>query len=225
MTDPPGRKESANTPRVGTTADRLLTNAAQLFRRKGYAGTSTRELSALLGVQSSSLYYHMASKEELLYQLCTSTLGDVTAAFDAVLGGDDPPMVLLGRLATRYLEEALNNRDKHATMLVEIRSLSEELQAEVVRHRDRNVAAVEKVVAAAQESGDLRDDISPKYLTLGLFNLLNWTIFWFSPEGEFSSTELGEILWSLFLDGARVRSSSPRATASRRPRDLKAPHV
>jgi AcrR family transcriptional regulator len=185
-----------------TMADRLLANAAELFRTKGYAGTSTRELSALLGLQNASLYHHMGSKEDLLYQLCMSTLDDVTAAFNAVIADGGPPLELLHRLATRYIEEALLNRDKHATMLVEIRSLSEQRRDEVVRRRDLNVAKVEQVVAAAQAGGALRDDIAPKHLTLALFNLLNWTIFWFSPDGEFSSVELGELLWSIFANGS-----------------------
>src|SRR6266851_2682302 len=61
-----------------TTADRLMVGAAELFRRKGYAGTTTRELSALLGIQNSSLYYHMEKKEDLLYKLCLATLEDVS---------------------------------------------------------------------------------------------------------------------------------------------------
>jgi len=185
-----------------TIADRLLANAAELFRTKGYAGTSTRELSALLGLQNASLYHHMGSKEDLLYQLCMSTLDDVSAAFNAVMAEGGEPLDLLHRLAARYIDEALLNRDKHATMLVEIRSLSEQRRAEVVNRRDLNVGKVEQVVAAAQSAGAIRNDVAPKHLTLALFNLLNWTIFWFSPDGEFSTGELGELLWSIFATGA-----------------------
>jgi AcrR family transcriptional regulator len=182
-----------------------MASAAELFRTKGYAGTSTRELSALLGLQNASLYHHIESKEELLYQLCMSTLDDVTKVFDGAIADGREPLDTLHRLATGYVEEALENRDKHATMLVEIRSLSRRRLTEFVRHRDLNVAMVEKVVAAGQSAGALRGDIKAKYLTLALFNLLNWTIFWFSPDGELTSREIGELLWSLFVSGAAPR--------------------
>lgn len=195
-------------PTGGTTAERLLANAAQLFRTKGYAGTTTRELSALLGLQNASLYHHMGSKEDLLYQLCMSTLTDVTAAFEQIIREGGDPMDVFHRLTTRYVEEALENRDKHFTMLVEIRSLSEQRRADVIAHRDRNVAAVGAVIAQCQEAGCLRDDIAAKYLTLGLFNLLNWTIFWFSPDGEFTSRQLGELLWTMFAEGAEAHGDA-----------------
>jgi AcrR family transcriptional regulator len=185
----------------GTTADRLLANAARLFRTKGYAATSTRELSALLGLQKASLYYHMGSKEDLLFDLCISTLEEVAEIFDETIAEGGNTLEILHQLAIRYLKEALENGDKHATMLVEIRALSELRRSDVIARRDLNVAKVQQVVAACQTEGLLRDDVAAKYLTLALFNLLNWAIFWFSPDGELSIQEMGELLWSVFASG------------------------
>jgi AcrR family transcriptional regulator len=185
----------------GTTADRLLANAARLFRTKGYAATSTRELSALLGLQKASLYYHMGSKEDLLFDLCISTLEEVAQIFDETIAEGGNTLEILHQLAIRYLKEALENGDKHATMLVEIRALSDLRRSDVIGRRDLNVAKVQEVVAACQAEGLLRDDVAAKYLTLALFNLLNWAIFWFSPDGELSISEMGELLWSVFASG------------------------
>jgi TetR/AcrR family transcriptional regulator, cholesterol catabolism regulator len=202
----------------GTTADRLLANAARLFRTKGYAATSTRELSELLGLQKASLYYHMGSKEDLLFDLCISTLEEVAQVFDEAISEGGTSLEILHRLATRYLKEALEDADKHATMLVEIRALSEARRSDVIRRRDFNVARVQEVVAACQAEGLLSDDVSPKYLTLALFNLLNWTIFWFSSDGELTIQEMGELLWSVFASGvtrhdtAAKRPKSPSST-------------
>jgi AcrR family transcriptional regulator len=55
-----------------TTVQRLLDAAVALFSRQGYAATSTREVAALLGMQKASLYYHIESKEDLLYFICNS---------------------------------------------------------------------------------------------------------------------------------------------------------
>jgi TetR/AcrR family transcriptional regulator, cholesterol catabolism regulator len=186
---------------LGTTADRLLANAARLFRTKGYAATSTRELSALLGLQKASLYHHMGSKEDLLFDLCISTLEDVAQVFDEAIAEGGNSLEILHQLATRYLKEALENADKHATMLVEIRALSESRRSDVIRRRDFNVAKAQEVVAACQAEGVLRDDVAPKYLTLALFNILNWAIFWFNSDGELNIQEMGELLWSVFASG------------------------
>jgi TetR/AcrR family transcriptional regulator, cholesterol catabolism regulator len=52
------------------TAERVLSEAARLFREQGYAAATTRELARRLGINKASLYYHVAKKEDLLYQIC-----------------------------------------------------------------------------------------------------------------------------------------------------------
>jgi AcrR family transcriptional regulator len=199
-----------------STGERLLVGAAELFREKGYAGTTTRELSALVGIQNASLYHHVGGKEDLLYSLCVAALDDVARVFDIPDRGEEPAKVL-EQMARGYLEQALKDRDRHATMLTEIRSLSPDRRAAVVARRDENVARLRSVIVSAQEAGQVRPDIDPKYLTLALFNLLNWSIFWFNPDGELTKEEIGKILWSVYFDGV----AAPAPAGTRKPRSTK----
>jgi AcrR family transcriptional regulator len=210
----PGRPAAGETDESLSTSERLLLGSAELFREKGYAGTTTRALSALAGIQNGSLYHHVDGKEDLLYRLCMGALDDVSAVFSAIAAEDLDPLTRLEKLARRYLEQALDDRDRHATMLSEIRFLSPARQAEVIAHRDANVSIVEGTVRQAQEVGQVRSDIDAKYLTLALFNLLNWTIFWYAPDGELSEPAIAEILWSVFSVGATGARPDERGEAS-----------
>jgi TetR/AcrR family transcriptional regulator, cholesterol catabolism regulator len=189
----------------GKTADRLLQTAATLFRKKGYGASSTRELSDLLGIQKSSLYHHIRSKEDLLLAISLESLKRIIATVAAASSVAEPGRRMEATI-TAHLETALRDCDMHLTMLVELRSLSLEHRAEVLRLRDRYEALVRNIIAEEQRDGHIRTDIDPKYLTLALLNLLNWTIFWFDPEGEHSATELARILMTIFLDGTRPAS-------------------
>jgi AcrR family transcriptional regulator len=197
-----------------STSERLLIGSAGLFREKGYAGTTTRALSAMVGIQNGSLYHHVGGKEDLLYRLCMGSLDAVGAVFSAIVAEDLDPLTRLENLARGYLEQALNDRDRHATMLSEIRFLSPARRAEVVARRDANVAIVESAVRQAQEAGQVRPDIDAKYLTLALFNLLNWTIFWYNPDDELSEPAIAEILWSVFSVGVTSARPDERGEAS-----------
>jgi TetR/AcrR family transcriptional regulator, cholesterol catabolism regulator len=198
------QKKSKRSPSSESTGERLMTGAAELFRKKGYAATSTRELSALLGLEKASLYHHMDGKEDLLYRLCIGTLEDVAKILLVAKQIDDNPLATLERMARKYVALSLNDRDRHATMLAEIRALSDDRRERVIALRDENVRMVREVIIHAQQAKQIRDDIAPKYLTLSLFNLLNWSIFWYSPDDELSPGELGDILWSIFSNGVTV---------------------
>ena len=55
--------------RADGTLRRLLETALELFAARGYHGVSMRELASAAGVGLSSVYGHVASKEDLLLEL------------------------------------------------------------------------------------------------------------------------------------------------------------
>lgn len=190
-----------------TTASRLLKTAATLFREKGYASSTTRELAQRLGIQKASLYHHISSKEDLLYELCLDSLRRIHSDVEQALSTQHTPLSRLQALIQAHLKAALYDQDKHATMLVELRELSGERRAKVLELRDNYEVLIRQIIHEAQLSGDLRSDPPAKYQALALLNLLNWTIFWFRPNGGLTPEQLADMLSTLFLDGALNRVS------------------
>lgn len=67
---------AANAQREDGTRERILREASQLFARKGYTGTSTREIAAAVGIRQPSLFHHFASKREILETLLAYSVDD-----------------------------------------------------------------------------------------------------------------------------------------------------
>src|SRR4051794_41912043 len=67
--------------------DELTRIAARLFAEKGYQGTSLADLADGLGVQKPSLYHHIASKEDLLWEVAREGAAAFHGALDAVPEG------------------------------------------------------------------------------------------------------------------------------------------
>lgn len=51
---------------AGTTKERILETALELFAEKGYLGTSMRDIAQRLGITKGALYKHYAGKQEIL---------------------------------------------------------------------------------------------------------------------------------------------------------------
>jgi len=198
-----GRKtETAEKP----TAERMLTAAATLFSKKGYAATSTREIAGLLQIQKASLYYHIQSKEDLLYSICKSSLDEIRQDVEAAIEKTADPLERTRTLIRAHIESMLREQDRHSATLSEMRSLSKERLADVIALRDAYEELVRSVLQEAQDAGALRDDIPVKYLCLILLGLVNRVEVWYRPNGALAPAELGEILAAIFLTGA-VRSA------------------
>src|SRR5213079_1919437 len=62
----------------------LTRQAARLFAQKGYHGTSIGDLAEALGVQKGSVYAHIESKADLLWDVAREGAAAFHAALDAV---------------------------------------------------------------------------------------------------------------------------------------------
>src|ERR1700694_3701417 len=140
------------------TLERLLDTAATLFWEKGYAATTTREIAAAVGIQQASLYYHIPSKEDLLYQLYVSSLEQLMVDVQSAVDGATDPVERIRVLARAHLATLLRYQKRHVTMLTELRALTERHRAEVVALRDRYGSLVRSVLEDAQASGMIRSD-------------------------------------------------------------------
>jgi AcrR family transcriptional regulator len=56
-------------PEADSTRERILNVALELFTEKGYDGASLREIAERLGVTKAAIYYHFASKDDILMAL------------------------------------------------------------------------------------------------------------------------------------------------------------
>lgn len=192
-------------PKPDTTRSRLLAEGASLFRERGFGATTTREISARLGINKASLYYHVPSKEGLLHDICIESLRRTKLALVEALAAQPSDADAINTLVHAHVRSMLGDLEMHATMLLEMRCLSGEYYENVKASRDEYEGMVLTVVAAAQQAGALRSDQSARRLTMGLLNLLNWTLSWWKPDGDLSPDQLADFLGDLYLNGAVSR--------------------
>src|SRR5258708_18572732 len=79
--------------------EELTRTAARLFAERGYHGTSLADVAKALGIQKASLYHHIASKEDLLWDVACGGAEAFHAALDGVPEG--APVTEKIRLALR----------------------------------------------------------------------------------------------------------------------------
>ena len=199
---PASRARRLLKPSENSTAERLLDAAVALFARKGYAATSTREVAALLGMQKASLYYHIESKEDLLYFICRSSLERIRSDVEQAIQEVRNPLERTRTLICAHIESMLRDAEEHSTNLAEMHALSPERLAQVVALREGYVDLVRSVLQEAQRAGALRTDIDVKYLSLSLLGLMNRMLVWYRRKGPLSPGQLGQLFAVLFLSGA-----------------------
>jgi AcrR family transcriptional regulator len=178
----------------------LTRQAARLFAEKGYHGTSIGDLADALGVQKGSLYHHIESKQDLLYE----AMRDGAAAFHAALDAipDDAPALEKIRLALRgHLRVVAEQLDVATVFVREWRYLEGERREEVVRERRRYEERVRTFFREGRELGVLRTDLDDATAALLALSASNWAYTWLRPG--FDTDELADRFSLLLVEGMR----------------------
>lgn len=180
----------------------LILGAARLFRRKGFDGTSTRDIAAAAGMQSGSPFYHFKSKQALLFAVMEEGMRNAVerqqqAIAAAGMGQLDAAQQL--RLLVRHHFEVLlgPGSDFIPVMLYEARSITARQRAALTDLRSEYEGAWDPVLHALHACGRLRADV--KLARLMIFGALNWSVQWFDRRKEASLDDLADAALALFI--------------------------
>src|SRR3954468_8824390 len=178
----------------------LTRQAARLFAEKGYHGTSIGDLAEAMGVQKGSLYAHISSKQDLLYE----TMAEGAAAFHAGLDAipDDAPVTEKIRLALRsHLGVVADQLDVATVFVQEWRYLEGDRRDEVVAERRRYEERIRAFFREGRDLGELRSDLDDATAALLLLSAANWAYTWLRAGTD--TDELADRFYDLLLDGMR----------------------
>src|ERR671929_1067547 len=183
---------------MATRREELTRQAARLFAEKGYHGTSIGELADAMGVQKGSLYAHIASKQDLLYE----TMREGAAAFHAALDAipDELPAVEKIRLALRgHLRVVAEQLDVATVFVQEWRYLEGERRDEIVAERRRYEERIRTLFREGRDLGELRTDLDESAAAVLVLSALNWAYTWLTRERN--TDELADRFHALLVDG------------------------
>jgi AcrR family transcriptional regulator len=128
--------------------------ATALFRARGFAATSMRELATELGLEAGSLYSHIKSKEEILHRVCFGLAEEFFAGFGAATAATSAPIATQLRQAIEaHVRVLTHDSAASAVFLHEWRHLSEPARTEFLALRDRYEAAFRSLIQRGIANG------------------------------------------------------------------------
>jgi AcrR family transcriptional regulator len=185
---------------VSARRTELTRVAARLFAEKGYHGTSVGDLAEALGVQKGSLYAHIESKADLLWEVAREGAAAFHAALDEV--PEEGPIVERIRAALRgHLRVVAEQSDVATVFVREWRYLEGERREQFLGERRRYEERFRGLFREGRELGELRTDLDDASAALLALSAANWAYTWLRPGIE--TDALADRFTALLLDGMR----------------------
>ncbi len=209
------------------TQRNLRTAAIQLLSEHGYGAMNLRMLAKKVGVQASSLYNYIDSKQQLLYLLCEETTAALALELDQTLKGVKEPAERLRKFVAFHLGFHIVNRKQASVLQMEIRSLTTKNFQAITKLQRLYTDKVHRIVDDGVAAGAFRVADS-EIATFALVQMLTAVTRWYRPQGRLALDDLVEIYTDLSFGmlhanrAAILNRSASKAAASKASRALSA---
>lgn len=201
-----------------TTGERILRVAAEKFAKKGYHGTGVAELGDAAGIKRGALYYHIGSKEDLLFRLARRHVEEALARGRAVKAGAVGAVAKFRLLVREHLRTLAERRSEVIVVMHEMHALTGERAVQLKELRSEYEELFATVLQEGVEEGVFRS--ADRIEVLGVLSTLNYTYVWLDPNGPVSVDEIADRLADLILHGVQLpqRETPPAKSRTRPPR-------
>jgi len=177
--------------------------ASDLFRERGYAATSVRDLARALQMRGASLYAHVTSKEDVLWAIVDRSATRFEAAADlaereanARRPGD--PTEILAALVRAHVEVLTTDVDEAGVFVNEWRALGPERRAAILARRDAYEARFRRRIEEGIAVGSFAMT-DPAIAAGAILSAHNGVAAWYDPDGRLPGGRIADYLVDLAL--------------------------
>jgi AcrR family transcriptional regulator len=184
--------------------EQIYSTARSLFRERGYPATSVRVIAREMNMQAGSLYAHIDSKEDVLWEIVNRAADQFLASAEPIAASDLRPTDKLRELVRAHVRVVAANLAEAPIFLHEWKFLGEERRHEIAERRNRYESLYRHVVEEGIASGEFAPT-DPKMATLLVLSAVNWMPQWYNPAGPLSPAEVADSFSDLVLRGLEPR--------------------
>lgn len=178
----------------------IVAAATKLFSQRGFHGTSMQHIADALRIRKASLYYHVRSKEDLLFAIHERLINRLIAETVDALASSRSPADKLRDII--YLNTRIVAEDVEAVMVLlkERDAVTGDRWTGLVAKRDLFEQMVCGVVREGVDSGVFVER-DPSLMTKTVLALPGWTSTWYRPGGPLTADDIASLYSEVALSG------------------------
>jgi AcrR family transcriptional regulator len=182
--------------------------AVRLFAAKGFDATTVQEIVEAAAVTKGALYHYFGAKDDLLFEIYRSLIGEQMADLDRIVAREDDPGTTVRAIMVSLVETTAARVDETAVFVREMHRLDAEHMASFRAERRRYHETFRAVVEQAQATGRFSSAVPAETAVLIALGVVNQLPTWYRPDGPKPSAQLGEEIADFVLAALAARVSA-----------------
>jgi AcrR family transcriptional regulator len=190
-----------------TTLEAIRRAGLRLIFEHGYEAMSLRQLAAEVGIQVGSLYNHIATKQELLFDLVQAHINELLRQLDLALEGKEQPGERLHAFVAFHVSYHMTRKREVFIANSELRSLEPRNYEAVVALRSAYERRLTDILSQGVADG-VFEVVDVQVATFAILALLTGLCNWYRPGGRLTKEAIIAAHEKLVLSGVAPQAGS-----------------
>lgn len=185
------------------TRENLLHHAARMLGTHGYAATTMRAIAEQAGIEAASIYYHFASKEDLVEHVMAHGVERCEQRLQAhlqALPADAGARQRFEAAVAGILDGFVTNSDFAAATSKLQGQLPEKLQRQQDRRHQQHRRIWDRLLQELQAEGHLRPDVDLGLCRAFILGTVNYAQAWYNPR-KGTIAQVAKQFCTVFFEG------------------------
>ncbi|MHC2334803.1 TetR/AcrR family transcriptional regulator [Bradyrhizobium sp. USDA 4454] len=200
-----------------TTLEAIRKAGVRLIFEHGYEAMSLRQLAAEVGIQAGSLYNHISTKQDLLFDLVQEHINDLLRELDLALEGKADPVAQLRAFVAFHVTYHMTRKREVFIANSELRSLDAKNYDAVVALRGAYEARLAQILTDGAAEG-VFEVVDIQVATFAIISLLTGLCTWYRPGGRLTRDAIIAAHEKLVLSGVAPQAAIGQAVRGNSPR-------
>jgi len=202
----PARRQG-RPPKMENPRGRILDEAAELFAKNGYEGTSLSDVAVAVGVTKAAIFHYFPNKKEIYEAIIVRTLQGLVETVTLAVEVDGDAEARLVRFMMAHADYFEQHYYGFMTMLVGYGGMENITLIEEARKlRDGYESLLRSIVTTGMKSGCFRQ-VDVHVASRAVLSLLNWMVRWYKPGHGSPASAFAKEYCDLMLGGLRTRQA------------------
>jgi TetR/AcrR family transcriptional regulator, cholesterol catabolism regulator len=179
----------------------ILDVSGELFRQKGYSGTSMNDISKAVGLLKGSLYYYIRSKEDLLFEILKGLHDDGEEIVASVKFGSNDSIGQLQLYLMKAIVFAGRNAKRMSIFLRDFEHVPVARRGAIISEREMYVLTATRLIEEGVKRRIIAPSLEPRMAATLIMGAVSSTHEWLRPDGKQPIEEIAASIAHMLTEG------------------------
>lgn len=183
--------------------DLIINTAAKMFREKGFAASSMRDLAEKIGIEAASLYNHIQSKAQILEEIIAGVAKECRMHLEDIEKSNSSSLERIELLIRFHTNMMMTRFEEYSVMVSQWMHLEGEKLAAFVNERREYVKRMEAIVENGIRVGQIKK-LLPYVVVLNILSSVRGLEFWQRSAKTHTAKEMEDNMVVHLIGGIKV---------------------